>query len=408
MAYRVEQECPQCGAPVELEETDRLIQCPYCLVKSFIFTPDHFRFVLPRKAERERTIYAPYLRFKGAVFFCVDQTIGYRVVDINHAGSSFNGLPVSLGMRPQALKMRYLSPTEESILLKVEMKPSDILKRAANLSSGSGPGQVFHRVFIGEALSVIYLPLFLKGNRLFDGVLDRPLTELSHGGEEIDAATRLSSRWGLTFIPTLCPGCGWNLDGERDSVVLFCANCESAWKASKGKFIRMDFGTDSSKDPDAVYMPFWKMAGRVQGLEIESFADYVRITNQPVTAGESRRDKAMYFWVPAFKIRPKLFLNLARHFTLAQLEANPKPIVPAKHRHPVTLPLSEAEQAVKITLAGSAMNKKELFPRLPGIRFEPGRSRLIYLPFRETVHDLIQEKTNAAINKNALAFGRSL
>jgi hypothetical protein len=304
--------------------------------------------------------------------------------------------------------MQYLTPTGESVLLKVEEKPSDILKRAANLASGGGPGRVFHRAFIGEAVSIIYLPLFLKGNRLFDGVLDRPLAAYPRGAEAIEAAARGASRWSAKFIPTLCPGCGWNLDGERDSVVLFCSNCETGWGASKGKFEKVEFGSHPSKDSDAVYMPFWEMKIRSDGLVIRSFSDFLRITNQPLNANESRGRRAMRFWVPAFKIRPKLFLNLARHFTLAQLETEPRPTIPARHRHPVTLPLGEAVQAVKITLAGSAMNKKEFFPRLPTVRFQPVKSRLVYLPFRDSVHDLVQESTNAAINKNALAFGRSL
>ena len=38
----------------------------------------------------------------------------------------------------------------------------------------------------------------------------------------------------LTFLATLCPKCGWTLNGQRDSVVLTCSNCETAWEASEG------------------------------------------------------------------------------------------------------------------------------------------------------------------------------
>src|SRR3989339_2060059 len=31
------------------------------------------------------------------------------------------------------------------------------------------------------------------------------------------------------FVPTLCPHCGWDMEGQKDSLVLICRNCDSAW-----------------------------------------------------------------------------------------------------------------------------------------------------------------------------------
>ena len=59
MGFVVEQKCPQCGAPIEFKETDRLIRCPYCNVENYLFAPGHFRFVLPHKASGKEIIYAP-------------------------------------------------------------------------------------------------------------------------------------------------------------------------------------------------------------------------------------------------------------------------------------------------------------------------------------------------------------
>ena len=73
-AFKVEQECPQCGGRMDLEETDRLMACTYCGVKNFLYSPGLFRFVMGNNAPGKEIVYVPYLRFKGSVFFLS----GYR------------------------------------------------------------------------------------------------------------------------------------------------------------------------------------------------------------------------------------------------------------------------------------------------------------------------------------------
>ena len=107
MGFTVEQDCPQCGGPIELDETDHLLRCPYCHVKNYLFTPKYFRYLLPLKAPHKEIIYAPYLRFKGNVFYCTGSTVGHRVVDITHVGLPLGGIPASLGLRPQTMKMKF-------------------------------------------------------------------------------------------------------------------------------------------------------------------------------------------------------------------------------------------------------------------------------------------------------------
>ena len=40
ISVQIEQSCPQCGAPANLEETDRLFACPFCRVTSLLLTRD--------------------------------------------------------------------------------------------------------------------------------------------------------------------------------------------------------------------------------------------------------------------------------------------------------------------------------------------------------------------------------
>jgi len=408
MAFTVAQDCPQCGAPLQLAETDRVLPCPFCGVKSYLFTPDYFRFVLPHCSPGEEILYAPFLRFKGNVFYCHELGVGYRIVDITSRGAAVKGIPVSLGLPPQAMKMRFVGPDIPGSFLRFSLKAADILKRASRLSSSAGSRKILHRAYIGETLSLIYLPLFLKGDRLFDAVLNRPVSGLSAGREAFSALVKKNPHWHLTFLPTLCPQCGWDMSAQRDSVVLICNNCETVWEASGSRFIPVRFQLVRGRDETSVYLPFWKITAEVRGLEITSFADFIRVTNQPRVIGNDWEDAPMNFWSPAFKIRPKVFLNLAKQFTVSQEHFPAEPVIPEGDFYPVTLPRKEAIQAMKVILAGSAVTRRNVFPYLPETKFQVKGSELVYLPFTEKGYEVTQEQMGIGIQKNALTFGRQM
>jgi hypothetical protein len=206
----------------------------------------------------------------------------------------------------------------------------------------------------------------------------------------------------------LCPKCGWNLDGNRDSIVLTCQNCDTAWEASEGKFVPVTYEEVPGEGSDTVYLPFWRISARAQGMPIDSFADFIRVTNQPRVIGKDWENQEMQYWSPAFKIRPKIFLDLSRQMTLSQQRFESERRIPKKNLFPVTLPRTEAMQSIKLTLAGSAMNKKDVFPMLPGLKFKIKGATLVYLPFTETSHEMIQQHMGTSINKNTLEFGRNL
>lgn len=405
MGFTVEQECPQCGAPIGLEETDHLLQCPYCQVKSFLFAPDYFRLVLPHKAPDKEIIYAPYLRFKGNTYACQGQTIGHRIVDITHLGTPVKGLPISLGLRPQAMKMRFVTQDTAGSFLRCSLGVDDVLARAGKRTSGSG--RLFHRAYIGETVSLIYLPLFVHKETLFDAIINRPIVKLTQG-EDILGSADNHPRWRLTFMSTLCPQCGWNLEGERDSVVLTCNNCNTAWEASEGRFVRVGFGVVPGQGEKTMYLPFWKIAARADGIGINSFADFIRLTNQPRVVQKDWENQDMSYWCPAFKIRPKIFLRLLSQLTISQKDFKTKETIPKKDLYPVTMPQSEAAQSMKLTLANSALTKRNTFPLLPQVNFAIKDSTLVYLPFTDKGHDMVQQDIRVSINKRALEYGRYL
>jgi hypothetical protein len=406
VAFTVEQACPQCGAPIGLEETDHLLKCPYCHVKSFLFAPDYFHFLLPHKAPGRDIIYAPYLRFKGNAFVCQGQTIHHRIVDITHTGSSIKGLPISLGLRPQAMQMRFVTPDTGGSFLRCSLTAADVLAKAAKHTSGSD--EPFHRAYIGEAVSLIYLPLFLHQETVFDAITNRPIVKLSDSEDMFRSGADRSAQWRLTFMSTLCPQCGWNLQGERDSVVLTCNNCDTAWGASEGRFVQVALVVVRGEGENTVYLPFWRITAKAEQIEINSFADFIRVTNQPRVVKEDWEDREMSYWCPAFKIRPGIFLRLLSQLTISQKAFKGDERLPKQGLYPVTLPQGEAVQSLKLTLAGTALTKRNTFPLLPQVKFAVNDTTLVYLPFADAGHDMVQQQMRIGINKKALEYGRYL
>ena len=348
------------------------------------------------------------MRFKGEVYLCKGVAIRHSIVDTTHQGVAYEQLPISLGFRPQAMKMKFVTPHVQGAFLKCTLSPSDVLINVDKRTSVFSPGKLFHRVYIGETFSLIYLPLFVQNNRVYDAVINRPIAKLANGEDIFSPTSDANPRWHITFLATLCPQCGWNLDGERDSVVLTCSNCDTAWEASEGTFIQVECGVAPGKGENMIYLPFWKITARDEGQGINSYAAFIRITKQPMVIQSSWENQDLAFWIPAFKIRPKVFLRLAKQMTILQKKFIMEKELPKKNLYPVTLPRSEAVQSLKVTLASTVMTKRKTFPLLPQVNFTITKSHLAYLPFRAMGHDLIQEPLNISINKNTLKYGRYL
>ena len=76
--------------------------------------------------------------------------------------------------------------------------------------------------------------------------------------------------------------------------------------------------------------------------------------------------------------------------------------------HPVTLPVQEAGQAIKATLAYLAAAKRKIFPLLPAIDVQLKEFLLVHMPFDLQGGDLVQPQIHLSINRTALNLGRSL
>lgn len=411
--WEIEHQCPQCGAPVTLEETDRLLACSYCRTKLYLLPRDYFKYFLPpTHSPLEEVLYVPYWRFRGMVFLCKNHEITSRVNDMSLLATPHAFLPRNLGFRPQALKLRFVSPQMGGRFFSSKIPIKTVLDSAGKeypfLNTPTISGSIFHRALIGETVSLIYSPIFIQGYRFHDAILGKPVASIPHDFVDDLFPYDPQEDRQINFISTLCPHCGWDLLAERDSVVLLCRNCDSAWEASKAGFQPLDFGVVPSKQNPVFYLPFWKMQITFEGINLQSYADLLRIANVPKVPKPAWEDLKAYFWAPAFKVPPEIFLRLARGLTLFYPEEELEGTLPDTALSPVTLPHGEAVESIKVTLADIVTEKKNILPRLNEIIIQLDHHLLVYLPFYLRGSEFVQSQTQCCIHKNYLKLGRNL
>ena len=417
MNIQVEQACPQCGGSVTLSVEDRLLTCPYCKVKSFLQTSGAFRYALPDKVvpkKRDQLLYAPYLRFKGTIFTVSESGIAHKVLDTTQDACPHPGLPPSLGLRPQAMKLVRIHKESKGRFLPLTVNIQEILQKAARIQSMSKQEKesLYHRAYIGETLSYIYLPLLPREDGVFDAVRGEALAGAKTEAVQSLQSTGFRPHWQMNFLATLCPRCGWNLDGEGDCLVLKCSNCDTAWMIGAKGLRQTPCSMFPGPAGTALYLPFWRITVHLSAVKIQSFADFIRRTNQPLVPQKAWEQQAMQFWIPAFKLRPKIFLRTAKQATVSQWrlirEQQEKELQVQPNMYPVTLSLSEAKQSLKVVLAESATNKRKVYPHLPYVRPKIMATSLVFLPFRDRHHDWVQIPGGTVIAKSVLHFGRTL
>lgn len=414
MDLTIEQSCPSCGAPIVLHEDDKLITCEFCDVASFRLDSGAARYILPCKpsadAEKDQLLYIPYLRFKGAVYFVENDRVGYKIVDATRLAIESTRLPQSLGVRPQAMKVRPVTASLAGRFVKRTVPVKSAFMHAANLVdlfSTKMKTPPLHRAFIGETISIIYLPCYVKAEALVDGVDNSeigPVTEVLGTGFKTVSNQKT---WEPEFITTLCAACGGLLKGESDSRVLVCENCNLHYLEENGGLTRTDWGIVGCDEKNVHYFPFWRLEVKTKGIEINGFAGLVQFTNQPIIVSAQQQEMPLVFMVPAFKINPKTFLRIGSQLTIAQNRFGD--IEKGRcESHPVNLDKDEAIQAVKSILANLTVGRKKSLKLLPKVGVDVQSCELSFIPFKKNVHDYIQVHTPASLQVAAVRYGRKL
>jgi hypothetical protein len=396
-----------------LEETDRLFQCDFCKVNSYLTARGAFHYLLPSTAPPDRhLIYFPYWRFKGMLFSCLPGEIRDRFIDVSHQAIGSMHFPISVGFRSQTLKLRFATADTPGRFLAPVLQLDEVVAQFMERFSRDLPKPILHQAQIGEAASIIYAPYYMNGNgRLVDAVLDEPAAATLAGELDLNAFAGGPTPFHLDFLATLCPHCGWDLTGNRDSLVLACPNCQRAWTARGKRLVELKLAhLPAATETSVLYLPFWRIAADVSGISLASYADMVRAANLPRVPRPEWEKIGFRFWAPAFKVRPQFYLRLATSVTVSQPVEKPTPQLPpaAQNTHPVNLPLSEAVETLKLNIASFLTPRQRVEELLPKIDIAARKFLLVYLPFEQRHHEYVHTGMNLAIHKSHLRLAKNL
>jgi hypothetical protein len=411
ISFKIEHQCPQCGAPITLGEETLFFVCDFCRVRSCISQKGFSRYYFPLSPHAPAgsdLVYLPYWRFKGVRYACHFSGVTPRFIDNSAlAMEDAPQIPYSLGLRSQALPLKLVSNETPGKFLRPRKfnTISHLEKRGQSEKNLQTP--VFQED-IGESVSLIYAPFYIQNRRLFDGILNKETSVNLPGDMDINALTLCHPEKETLFISGICPDCGQDLEGQFNSLVLICHNCQTLWQARGNKLGKIKYGCATPGKSDDVMVPFWKIQATIPPLPLDSYADLARMGNLPKAIQPEWETKSLYFWAPAFKIRPKIFLGLNKALAVAQPDPPLEKKI-RKHLHlPISLPSSEAIQSIKITLASLVRPAKDHLPPLSQATIVPKEICLVFLPFETRHHEYFHPGLNVTINKNALALSDNL
>lgn len=369
---------------------------------------DVFHYIFPHCAPAgKELVYLPYWRFKGMLFACNPQGVNHKFIDVSHQAVKSDYIPHSVGLRSQALKLKFVTPETEGRFLKATQSLDCVIQSFEHRFNKTLAKPVLHQAHIGETVSLLYSPVYLE-NKIIDAVLNKPVSGQLPDDFDMEQFPGESAESTIKFISSLCPNCGWDLEGERDTLVLLCKNCTTAWYAAGRSLKQLKFGLHPVEEEEFLYLPFWRIKADISGVQLASYADLIKVANLPKMVPDWAQDAGFRFWVPAFKVRPRVFLRLSTNMTLSQPQKRLVPELPNTRHQPVTMSVTEAVESLTINLSSFAKPRTKLSKIIPEIKIDAKSFVLVYVPFKESHHEFIQPDLQFAINKNVLTLSSNL
>lgn len=408
-SFSIQHQCPQCGAPAVLQETDRLMTCRFCRVTSVLMFPRGMQTALPvgSSAADKPLLYVPYWRYRGILFSVLDSGIEDRFVDVSVCAVASLRFPRSVGLRSQALKLRYVTPDLPGRFLKPQGEQPEMLTVIDRTQpSEAKPARRF-RTAIGEMQSLIFAPYYLE-RKLFDGITGRAVSPVLAEDDEVFGFGGQAPEPSIGFLTALCPTCGWDLRGERDSICFDCSNCQTLWAVEAGGLRSIPFGYVKTAEPADGYLPFWRIQATIHGFQLESVADLIRVANLPRVPKATDANQPCYFWAPAFKIQAKSLMHLARGLTLMQPQWETLPEHPRSGHRSINLPAEEAVETIRLNMACWFTPRQKLLPVLVEALIQPLHHEIIFVPFVEGVHELTLMDTRIRIPNAHIRLSENL
>jgi hypothetical protein len=350
----------------------------------------------------------PYWRLRGHHYRLSGGILRSRVVDVTRLAAAAPGLPPTLGVRAQAVPLRFASERDEARFLPAAALPP-LDGRGRHAGAVADRGEVIDGAFATSS-ALVYAPVRVARS-VFDGVLNRriPGVEGVAWDEAVGPADERPAP--VRFLATLCPECGWQLEGAADTLVLLCVNCGGGWEAGRDGLRRAAYRMLPADGwtPQA-YLPFWCLGARIAAASLDSWADLVRFANLPLVVQPSMQNQPLRFWIPAFGLHPDRFLRLAQTLTLArptlaETAAEPTPARPAgpvRACRAVTVPEQGLAEAVRVLLVSLARTRPEgaRLVAASGIDVDP--ARLTYVPVLFNGREYLNPSLQLAVQKGVL------
>jgi hypothetical protein len=461
----LDHQCPQCGAPISIDESARLVSCPFCRVRHFIHMQGPARyFIAPRTAVPASCTYVPYWRMRGMEFALRGNELKSSLVDANMVALTSPLAPPNLGYQTQAARLKFAQPSSAGTFLKPTYDQGEFMRRLAKrraamedwspqpdepvtgmaqhiklladtltsdthaprrggaaadlsrfldqvgarpLASVSAAVSDNFRAYIGETVSLVYAPVYPRDNRWIDGISDQ-VWRSAPTASEILGEQEPQTGFPLSFLPTLCPQCGWDMDGAPDSLVLTCNHCASVWQPRPPSWERMSFMLwPTSPSPTDLWAPFWCFGIESSGVRLQTMADLIRLASIPKAILPAMEQAPLSFWLPAFKMEAERFLLLAKLMTAAQTRPTAGDTVPSGSIYPASVSLAEAAEAIPMLLLSMTGMKKNVYRLIADASFSVRSSALVYVPFVRRNYEYIQPDINAAIHVNTLRWARA-
>lgn len=204
-----------------MEEADRILACAYCRVRLIMVYPGYPQYFLEPYLDHksvQELIHIPYWRFRGLAYAGLQSKREDRFIDDTFLAAGIPILPARLGLQTRAFKVRPLSSQKKGRFLQpqfsFEKAVTQITEKTFSPSEPEETPVLFQQVFIGETISLVYAPIFIKDGLIFDGLGDRILGKAGEPDLEKLPVSGQDGSGQVQFIPVLCPYCGADLQGE--------------------------------------------------------------------------------------------------------------------------------------------------------------------------------------------------
>ncbi len=424
--------CPQCGARVELELGDPLLQCDFCKTSLYI-RPESgiFSYILPpvkaTGSSHDSIVHLPYWRLKGLRFRLLkDKRLKANHVDASlPALSRLTALP-SLGISTQlAPLMLNTNKLDFGQNLYPATKALQLMDARIEAGLLEHPISSF---ILGEKLSLIMAPFELMESTkerlalrslwtnqdsitvIKDIRAIKYIQKIQEGAEENEKSE--TKNQAVSFIPLICPECANDLPPLSHVSALFCNSCHRLWALSKDRYLPqkakiLGFAPSSN----ATYLPFYHFRLNLTGFPVSHRLGLLSYLFPYKKFPENFSEEPIQLVVPAFSVAPTLFMNLGKRLSSSDISfTGTKKTYRMRLRNAwgINFSVHSAIQFLPILLLSLIKGKKKLTSALKKTTFRITGIDLFFMPFEKKGRELIETQTGLAIQAAALRYGLNL